>query len=420
MQPTKPLPDLLRPTTIDDIVGQAHLFGENGVIRRMLAKGTVPNMIFYGPPGTGKTTSASIVAASAGKELYKLNATSASLADVREVIANTSRLTGENGTLLYLDEIQYFNKKQQQSLLEFIEDGRITLIASTTENPYFSVYGAILSRCMIFEFKSVSAADIVPAIRRGFVKFNELMGGECSIDDDALEEIASISAGDVRRALNLLEGGFYANADGRITKELIREISPAAGMRYDRGGDEHYDLLSALHKSIRGSDENAAIHYLARLIAGGDIISPARRLLCIASEDIGLAYPSAAMIVKSLVDSALTLGLPEAGLPLAQAAILLATSPKSNSAASALWAAMGDIKDGGRDMDTPRHIKNVHADTTDSAKAQGYKYPHDYEGNYVEQQYLPDALRGRVYYKAGANKTEQAAAEYWRKVKGNK
>ncbi|MHC1693855.1 MAG: replication-associated recombination protein A [Eubacteriales bacterium] len=412
-----PLADALRPQSIDDIVGQRHLFGPDGALRRLLERGRVPNMVFYGPPGTGKTTAASIIAGTAKRSLYKLNATSAGTSDIREVMAASGTIAGENGVLLYLDEIQYLNKKQQQSLLEYIEDGRVTLIASTTENPYFSVYGALLSRCLVFEFKDVSTQDIQCALRRALSALNATTGEDISATEDALELIASCAAGDVRSSLNLLEGVYYASK-GVIDIDLVNLFAPKASMRFDRGGDKQYDLLSALHKSIRGSDENAALYYLARFLEAGDIISPARRLLCIASEDIGLAYPNAAVIVKACVDSALTLGLPEAQLPLAQAVLLLALSPKSNSVLGGIASAREDVRNGGGD-DVPRHLKNVHADGADTSieKIAGYKYPHEFPEGWVEQQYLPDRLKDKVYYTPGENKNEKAMRDYWTKIK---
>lgn len=412
-----PLADRIRPTTLNDVVGQSHLIGENKPLSRVIESGKIPNMIFYGPSGVGKTTIARIIAESANMRLHKLNGTSASTADIKSVVSEIDTFFGSSGILLYLDEIQYLNKKQQQSLLEYIEDGSITLIASTTENPYFYVYNAILSRSTVFEFKPVTPLELEKAIRRGFAVLSEENGIEYSLDDDAVKYISQGCGGDVRKSLNTVELCALTAVDGRVDLALAQELTQRSNMRYDRDGDQHYDLLSALQKSIRGSDENAAIHYAARLIAAGDIISLSRRLLVIASEDVGLAYPQAVPIVKACVDSAMQLGLPEARIPLAEAVILLATSPKSNSAYLAMDAALADIENG-EVGDFPRHLQNEHCDGIDAkVKGQHYLYPHDYPNHWVQQQYLPDALKDKVYYQFGENKHEKGAQEYWRKVK---
>lgn len=412
-----PLADRIRPATLEDVVGQSHLIGKNRPLSRIIESGRIPNMIFYGPSGVGKTTVARIIAESANMRLHKLNGTSASTGDIKSVVSEVDTFLGSNGILLYLDEIQYLNKKQQQSLLEYIEDGSITLIASTTENPYFYVYNAILSRSTVFEFKPVQPAELERAVRRGFAMMTEETGVEYQLDDEAVKYICHGCGGDVRKSLNTVELCALTSTDGKITPELAQELTQRSNMRYDRDGDQHYDLLSALQKSIRGSDENAALHYAARLMEAGDIISLSRRLLVIASEDIGLAYPQAVPIVKACVDSAMQLGLPEARIPLAEAVILLATSPKSNSAYKAIAAAMEDIKEGAA-YEFPRQLQNVHCDGEGAAvKGQHYLYPHDYPNHWVKQQYLPDPIKDHVYYEYGDNKLENAAREYWSRIK---
>ena len=416
---SQPLADKIRPETFADMVGDPKLFGENGIFRKMQAVGHIPNMIFYGPSGTGKTTAANILAKAAGKTLYKLNATSAGLADVKTVIAESASLLGTGGVLLYLDEMQYFNKKQQQSLLEFIENGRITLIASTTENPYFYIYPAIISRSAVFEFKPLTAADIKKAVRRAADILASETGVAVSMTDGALSMIATAAAGDARRAVGLYENisRVYANIDEATVRDFLPEVMGMAG--FDKDGDGHYDLLSALQKSIRGSDPDATLFYLSKLLAGGDLISVCRRLQVIASEDIGLAHPMAAVVVRSCVESARELGLPEAKIPLAHAAVLLATSPKSNSAYIGLHAAT-DAVTAGKGTVFPRCLQNVHMDGENvTEKGQNYRYPHDYPNHYVTQQYLPDDLKYARFYEYGENKTEQAAKLYWDKIKGD-
>ena len=407
----RPLADEIRPQTLDDVAGQKHLLGEGALLRRLIENGTDANLIFYGPSGTGKTTVANIIAKQANKTLYTLNATTASLQDVKNVIADVDTMLAPNGILLYLDEIQYFNKKQQQSLLEFLENGKITLIASTTENPYFYIYNALLSRSTVFEFKPLTVEDTIPAVVRALNIEKERSQLPFDWAEDVPRTVAAGCGGDVRKAVNAVEllyrsarpkdGGLY------VTREDAVQLSQCSAMRYDREGDDHYDLLSALHKSIRGSDPDAAVYYLGRLLVAGDLISPCRRLLCIAAEDIGLAYPQAITVVKSCVDAA---------LPLGEAAVLLATAPKSNSAHNAIIAAMEDIQRGAVG-DIPRHLKNVHADSTGAEKAPAYKYPHNYPQHYVEQRYLPETLGDRTYYEYGENKTEQAAKRYWDEIK---
>lgn len=414
-----PLADQMRPQTIDEVVGQSHILSKNGILYRIAQSGHATNLIFYGPPGTGKTTVARIIAKQAGKKLYKLNGTTANTADFKEIISSLDTFEGMNGVVLYLDEIQYLNKKQQQTLLEFLENGQITLIASTTENPYFYIYNAIISRSTVFEFKPVTPEEIEKALTRG-VKILEAQAQEqgfsLTVEDHVLRSIALSCGGDVRKSINTLEVAFLSApvTDGikSITAEQLRSISQRAALRYDKSDDVHYDLLSALQKSIRGSDENAALHYLARLLEAGDLISPCRRLLVIASEDIGMAYPMCAVIVKACVDSALQLGLPEARIPLAQAVVTMATAPKSNSSYMAINQAIADVR-AGKIGDFPRCLQNKHFDGAEvENKGQFYKYPHDYPDHYVRQQYLPDILQGTVYYHFGQNKTEDAARRY--------
>ena len=417
----RPLADEVRPEELDQVVGQRHILGPDGLLRRVIESGKIPNLIFYGPSGTGKTTVANIIAKRTNRTLRRLNATTASLSDVKDVIAQVGTLLAPEGILLYLDEIQYFNKKQQQSLLEVIERGDVTLIASTTENPYFYVYNAVLSRSSVFEFKPLEAEDLLPAVERGFQRMGERLGVEAKWESGVLEYLAAACGGDCRKAMNAIEVLMTAAAGkGKpvtVTLEDAKTAAQRSAMRYDRAGDDHYDIASALMKSLRGSDPDAALHYLARLLEAGDMITAIRRILCSASEDVGMAYPQAAQIVKSCVDSALQLGLPEAKLPLAQAVILLATAPKSNSVCMAIDVALTDVR-AGRTGDYPRHLQNVHADSAGMEREQGYLYPHNFPGHWVRQQYLPDELVGSQYYCYGENKTEQAARQYWEKIKG--
>ena len=416
----QPLADLLRPQTLDEVYGQEHILGKGAVLRRLIDSGNIPNMVFYGPSGTGKTTVANIIAKQTNRTLYKLNATTASTSDIKEIVSQLDTFMAPNGVLLYLDEIQSFNKKQQQSLLEHIENGKITLIASTTENPYFYVFNAILSRSTVFEFKQISASAALQAVRRA-VSFMEQRTALTAVPEDgALEYIASSCGGDLRKAMNAVEVLFSAGIpqDGKLPLTLAdaKEVTQKSALRADRDGDNYYDLLSALHKSIRGSDPDAACHYLARLLEAGQMPSACRRLMCVAAEDVGLAYPQILPIVNACVDMALKLGMPEARLPLADAAVLMATSPKSNSAYLAIDAALDDVRKG-KSGDFPRHLQNVHADSYTMEREQGYLYPHNYPNHWVKQQYLPDELAGTRYYEYGSNKLEQAAKQYWDSIK---
>ena len=416
----QPLADLLRPQTLDEVVGQEHILGEGAVLRRLIESGNIPNMVFYGPSGTGKTTVANIIAQKTNRTLYKLNATTASTADIREITGQLDTLLAPNGVLLYLDEIQSFNKKQQQSLLEYIENGKITLIASTTENPYFYVFNAILSRSTVFEFKQISREAALKAVHRAVAYMEKRTGLTAQPEEGVLEYIAGASGGDLRKSMNAIEVLFSAaRPEGtllRLTMKDAQAVTQKSAMRADRDGDNFYDLLSALQKSIRGSDPDAACHYLARLLEAGQLQAACRRLMVIAAEDVGLAYPLIIPIVKSCVDMALMLGMPEARIPLGDAAVLMATSPKSNSGHVALDAALADVQKGmGRGF--PRQLQNVHADTYTQERDQGYLYPHDYPNHWVRQQYLPDDLIGKQYYTYGPNKLEQAAKQYWDAIK---
>ena len=417
----RPLADELRPKTLDDVVGQKHILGPNGLLRRIVQSGNIPNMVFYGPSGTGKTTVASIIAAQKNRTLRKLNATTAGISDIRQIIAELDTMLTPGGVLLYLDEIQYFNKKQQQSLLEFMEDGRITLIASTTENPYFYVYNALLSRSTVFEFKQVPATEVERAVSRAIEIMQERSGKPVNVEAGVIRKIAMSCGGDVRKSLNAVELLFSAapviDDVIHLTLDDAKAVAQKSAMRYDREGDDHFDILSALMKSLRGSDPDAALHYLARMLEAGDLPSTCRRILASACEDVGVAYPQIIPIVKACVDSALMMGLPEGRLPLADAVILIATAPKSNAGELAIDAALADVR-AGKTGPIPRHLQNVHADGTGFEREQGYLYPHNYPGHWVKQQYLPDELVGAKYYIPGENKNEIAAMNYWNKIKG--
>jgi putative ATPase len=416
----QPLADLLRPTTLDEVFGQEHILGKDAVLRRLVESGNVPNMIFYGPSGTGKTTVANIIAKQTNRTLYKLNATTASTADIKEIVSQLDTFLAPNGVLLYLDEIQSFNKKQQQSLLEHIENGKITLIASTTENPYFYVFNAILSRSTVFEFKQIDAKASLQAVKRAVSFLEERNALTAQPEEGALEYIAGACGGDLRKAMNAVEVMFSAgrpeNGVLKLTLADAKAVTQKSALRADRDGDNFYDLLSALQKSIRGSDPDAACHYLARLLEAGQMQSACRRLMVIAAEDVGLAFPQIIPIVNAAVDMALKLGMPEARIPLGDVAVLMATSPKSNSGHIALDSALADVKKG-KGLGFPRHLQNMHADTYTMEREQGYRYPHDYPNHWVQQQYLPDDLAGTKYYEYGPNKLEQAAKAYWDAIK---
>lgn len=419
-----PLADRLRPKTLEEVVGQKQLLAPDKVFRRAVDSGDIPNMVFYGPSGVGKTTVARIIAEGSGMTLHKLNGTSASTGDIRDVMKEVGTFASQKGILLYLDEIQYLNKKQQQSLLEYIEDGSITLIASTTENPYFYIYNALLSRCTVFEFKALEPEDIEEGLQNAARKIEEEDGVKVMFAEGALRRLASGSGGDMRKALNGLEFAVSATAAKKntktLTKDIVEQVTQRSSMRYDRVGDEHYDILSAYQKSMRGSDPDAALHYLARLLEAGDLPSACRRLVVCAAEDVGLAYPQIMPIVKAAVDIALQVGLPEAAIPLGDAVVMVALAPKSNTAAEGIWAAMADLKQG-KSGPIPRTLQNKHYDGEDAeVKGQNYKYPHAYPGRWIPQQYLPDVLKDTHYYQFGDNKNEQAFKAYWEKVKGNK
>ena len=414
----RPLADKIRPATLEHVVGQEHILGPGKVLRRIIESGQIPNMIFYGPSGSGKTTVANIIAAQTNRALHRLNATSASIADIKQVISELDSLLAPQGALVYLDEIQYFNKKQQQSLLEFVENGKITLIASTTENPYFYVYNALLSRSTVFEFKQLDQAAILPAVERAFEMATDQ---PLDLDPQVCTHIASACGGDVRKAINAVElltlSAVRKKGKLVITLDDAKEIAQKSAFRYDRDGDSHYDILSAYQKSMRGSDPDAAVHYLARLLHAGDLVSACRRLLVTVCEDVSLAYPGAVSVVKACVDTAMQVGLPEAGIPLAQAVIFVATAPKSNSAVNAYFAALGDIESGIAG-DVPEVLKDTHYKGAQAlGRGQGYKYSHNYKNSYIKQQFLPDAIKDAKYYEFGQNKVENALRDYWERVK---
>lgn len=407
-----PLADKVRPNSFDEVAGQKHLISVGAPFRRIIESGHLPSLVFHGPPGTGKTTVADIIARSFGKEFYRINATVASLSDIKDILGMSRTVTAYDGIILYIDEIQYFNKKQQQSLLEYVEDGRVTLICSTTENPFFSLYPALLSRSSVFEFKPVEAEDMLPALRRAFNIANEENGNVKQCSDDVLLSIANGSGGDVRKAIGALENVYYSS-DNELSVDLAKQLSQRSAIRFDRDGNEHYDLLSAFQKSVRGSDPDAAVFYLAKILEGGDLISACRRLMVMACEDIGLAYPACIPIVKACVDIAVSVGLPEASLPLSDAVVLLATAPKSNSAHNAYAAAVAAIN-AGRGTEIPSYLIDTHRPDADT----GYKYPHEFPNHYINQRYLPSDIKEGEFYKFGDNKTERAAYEYYKLIRG--
>ncbi len=416
----RPLADEIRPETLDEVVGQQHILQKDGLLRRVIEGGEIPNLIFYGPSGTGKTTVANIIAKQTNRPLHRLNATTASISDIKEIMETIGTFLAPDGVLLYLDEIQYFNKKQQQSLLEFMENGKITLIASTTENPFFYVFGAVLSRASVFEFKQITAEDTMPALDRGLAILEERFGRKIVCEEGVREHVASACGGDIRKAMNALE--LLTTAAKRqgdtffVSLEDAHTAAQKSAMRYDREGDAHYDIVSGLQKSIRGSDPDGALHYLARLLEAGDMISACRRMMVIACEDIGLAYPQIIPIVKASIDAANMLGMPEARIPLGDAVVLMATSPKSNTAYMGINNALADVRRG-LAGDIPRELQNVHADSSGAERSQNYKYPHDYPNRWVAQQYMPDCLKDVKYYEYGENKLEQAAKNYWDLIK---
>ncbi len=412
----QPLADEIRPEHLDDVVGQGEILGKKGLLRRIIQSNAIPNLIFYGPSGTGKTTVANLIAMQTKRPLHRLNATTASLSDIRDILGEIGSLMAPEGVLIYLDEIQYFNKKQQQSLLEFMENGKVTLIASTTENPYFSIFSAVLSRSTVFEFKQITPEEALPAVQRGFRLMEQRLGQAISLEEGVTEQIAFACGGDIRKAMNAIELLCSAGIQQGVSLEDCKTVAQRSAMRYDKNGEAHYDIVSALQKSIRGSDPDGALHYLARLMEAGDLISACRRLMVIACEDIGLAYPQIIPIVKACVDSATMLGLPEGRIPLADATVLMATSPKSNSAYKGLDMAWEDLRQG-KTGSIPRHLQNVHADSAGQEREQGYLYPHAYENHWVPQQYLPHELVGTQYYQYGQNRFEQEAKRYWDNIK---
>ena len=408
------LADKFRPKCIDDIVGQEHILGQGKVLRRLIENKISNNLILFGPPGIGKTTIATLLAQASKKKLFKLNGTTASVKDIQEIAKTLDTLEGYNGVVLYFDEIHAFSKSRQSSILSYLETGEITLIASTTENPYHFIHPAILSRCMVFELKPISNDDIIKRLKVCINKANDSWR-RVSCDDDALKYIANISNGDLRKAIGILELIINSSIieELHIDVDIVKEVSQK---NISMNKSDYYDWISMLQKSIRGSNVDSSLLALAYLLKNGFLEDVIRRLLVVLSEDIGLAMGSMYSTAFSLLNAAKMVGMPEAQIILSHAVILLATSPKSNSAYTAIKAAMDDIENINIG-DIQPYLRDAHYSGAEKLGIRGYKYPHDYPNNYVKQEYMPENLKGRVYYYPGNNKYENAIKEYWEKIK---
>lgn len=428
MKDESPLASRLRPTTLDEVVGQQHIVGKDKLLYRAIKADKLSSIIFYGPPGTGKTTLAKVIANTTSAEFMQINATSAGKKDMEEVVAAAKNNQGMYGkkTILFIDEIHRFNKGQQDYLLPFVEDGTIILIGATTENPYFEVNPALLSRSVIFELKKLSTEDIRTLLLRAVNDTEKGMGSyHAQMDDDALEFLADMANGDARAALTAIELGILTtdrSEDGiiHITLDVASECIQKRVINYDKTGDNHYDTISAFIKSMRGSDPDAAVYYLARMLYGGeDVKFIARRIMILASEDIGNADPQALQVAVAAAQAVERLGMPEARIVLAQAVTYMASAPKSNSAINAIDKAMRVVQET-KTPPVPVHLQDAHYKSAGKlGHGKGYKYAHDYKNHYVKQQYLPDGLTGEVFYEPSENGYEQQIRAYYKKIKEN-